>query len=90
MTSANPFLKALAKEKFVGEIYENAKRFKLVGAGYKAMPAEQEGYFDIATANHLRGVLHALKDSAVRVVYLIGATQCLKSVAGDIWIVYLV
>jgi hypothetical protein len=89
MKSALPFLKAFSP-KFKGEIWENARRFQLVGAGYKSMPAEQNGYFDISTANHLRGVLKALNDPDVRVVLLIGATQCLKSVAGDIWIVHLV
>ena len=89
MKENHPFLKAYTP-KFKGEIWENARRFRLVGAGYKSMPAEQGGFFDIATANHLRGPLRALNDPYVRTVFLIGATQCLKSVCGDLWIVHLV
>ena len=76
--------------KFRGEIWENARRFRLVGAGYKSMPPEQDGYFLIRTMNHLRGPLKALRDPDVRLVFIVGATQCGKSVAGDIWIVHLV
>lgn len=83
MKESLPFLRAF-KPRFKGEIWENARRFRLVGAGYKSMPAEQDGFFDIRTANHLRGPLKALNDHQVRVVFLIGATQCLKSIAGDI------
>ena len=76
--------------KFKGEIWENARRFRLIGAGYKSMPQEQDGYFDINTAQHLRGPFKALNDPDVRIAFVIGATQVLKSVTGDIWIVFLV
>lgn len=89
MKETLPFLRAF-KPKFKGEIWENAERFQLVGAGYKSMPPAQNGYFDIRTANHLRGPLKALNDPDVRTVIIVGATQCLKSVCGDIWIVHLV
>jgi|GEM_PF-1727573 len=81
------FLRAQSP-KFKGEIWENARRYRLYGAGYKSMPPEQDGYFDITTANQLRGPLKALNDPQVRMVFIIGATQCLKSVAGDIWTVH--
>ena len=82
------FLRAQSP-KFKGEIWENARRFRLIGAGYKSMPPEQDGFFDINTAQHLRGPLKALNDPEVRIAFVIGATQVLKSVTGDIWIVFL-
>lgn len=85
----NPFLKAAARPRFSGSIAENARRFRLVGAGYRAMPPEQNGYFDLRSARHLAGPLEALLDPEVRLVFIIGATQCLKSVVGDIWFIYL-
>lgn len=88
MTQANPFLKALAKEKFNGEIWENAARFKLVGKGYSSMPSEQNGHFKIETANHMRGPLKALRDPDVRIVYLAKATQTFGSICGDITVPY--
>lgn len=89
MKAALPYLKAFSP-KFKGEIWENARRFQLVGAGYKSMPADQNGYFDIATAMQLRGVLKALNDPDVEIVIVIGATQVLKSLAGDIWAIHVV
>jgi hypothetical protein len=74
---------------FRGEIWENARRFRLVGKAYEAMPPEQNGYFDIRSARHLEGPLRALNDPEVRLVFIIGATQVMKSVAGDIWIPHL-
>lgn len=74
---------------FRGEIYENCARFKLVGKAYEAMPREQDGHFQIESARHLAGPLRALRDPNVRMVFIIGATQVLKSVVGDIWIPYL-
>ena len=71
-----------------GTIAENARRFRLVGKAYEAMPPEQNGYFDLASARHLAGPLRALQDPAVRIVMIIGATQVLKSVVGDIWVPY--
>ena len=84
MSEFNPFLSALTKEKFKGEIWENASRFKLVGKGYASMPAEQDGHFQIETANHMRGPLRALNDPDVRKVYLAKATQTFGSICGDI------
>ena len=72
-------------DSFRGEIWENCKRFKLLGGAYSSMPVEQRRHFDIATANHLRGPLKALKDPGVRTVIIIGATQVMKSIVGDIW-----
>ena len=85
-----PFLKTLSQAKFKGEIWENAARFQLVGAGYKSMPAEQNGYFDIATAMQLRGIFKALNDPDVELIIIVGATQVLKSLAGDIWTIFVV
>jgi hypothetical protein len=86
---ALPYLKAFSP-KFKGEIWENARRFRLVGAGYKSMPPEQDGFFDIRTANHCRGPLKALNDPGVRIVFMDKATQTFGSICGDIWIPYLV
>jgi len=74
---------------FRGSIADNCKRFKLVGDGYRSMPAEQDGHFCIESARHLNGPLLALLDGFVRFVHVIGATQVMKSLCGDIWAVYL-
>lgn len=69
----------------------NARRFTLPGSAYKSLHEnfpEQGGSFWIESARHLAGPLRALADPAVRKVFIIGATQVLKSVAGDIWIPY--
>jgi phage terminase large subunit GpA len=82
-------LKHLIEEfrpRFRGGIAENAKRFRLTGSAYKSMPVEQDGYFDIETARHLIGILEALHDDGVRVVFIIGATQVFKSIVGNIWV----
>lgn len=71
---------------FRGDLLENAKRFRLVGPAYRSMPPEQGGYFSIETARQLAGPLAALHDSSVREVGIIGATQVLKSVAGNVWL----
>lgn len=71
---------------FRGEIWENARRFRLVGPAYKSMPKEQDGYFWLESARHLEGPLRALNDPAVREVGIIGATQVLKSLAGNLWV----
>ena len=73
---------------FRGGLIENAKRFRLQGSGYDAMPKEQDGYFKIETARQIAGPLRALADDAVRQVHVIGATQVLKSLVGDIWVPY--
>lgn len=76
-----------------GTIWENASRFKLIGKAYDALNRnypEQRGHFKIETANHLRGPLTALQDPNVRKVFVIGATQVLKSVIGDIWIPFII
>jgi len=52
------------------------------------MPKEQNGHFDIRSALHLSGIFYALEDPFVRSVHLIGATQVLKSMAGECWIIY--
>ncbi len=83
------FLRSAAAERFRGTIAENCARFRLVGAGYASMPREQNGHFCIETARHLAGPLRALLDPRVEIVFIIGATQCLKSVVGDIWFIYL-
>lgn len=68
-----------------GEIWENCSRFRLIGKGYESMPREQHGYFKIESARHLAGPLRALRDPEVQVVIIIGATQVMKSVCGDVW-----
>lgn len=86
----SPFLKslsaALGEAPFRGTVVENAKRFRLVGAAYKSMPPEQDGFFWLETARQLTGPLAALSDDQVREVGIIGATQVLKSVAGNVWL----
>ena len=74
---------------FRGTLADNCKRFQFVGDGYKSMPAEQDGHFDIKSARHLNGPLLALLDQFTRYVHVIGATQVMKSLLGDIWAVYL-
>ena len=69
----------------------NARRFTLPGPAYKSLHEnfpEQRDSFWIESARHLAGPLAALADPAVRKIFIIGATQCLKSVAGDIWTPY--
>lgn len=73
---------------FRGGMVENCGRFKFIGGGYKSMPAEQEGHFRIETARQLSGPMSALTNDRVRVVNIIGATQVLKSICGDAWVVY--
>ena len=69
----------------------NARRFRLPGSAYKALHEnfpEQGGSFWIESARHLAGPLRALADPQVRKVFIVGATQCIKSVVGDIWTPY--
>lgn len=73
---------------FRGGIIENSKRFQLRGDRYKSMPAEQNGYFDISTARHMAGPLAALTHPGIRRVHECGATQVMKSMAGDLWVPY--
>lgn len=74
---------------FRGTIWENCKRFKLSGTAYASMPPEQGGHFCIESAMHLKGILEALLDPNVRKVFIIGATQVMKSVIGDIWLPFI-
>lgn len=74
---------------FRGTIAENCQRFKLIGKAYEALPREQDGHFYLESARHLAGPLRALLDPNVRTVIIIGATQVLKSVVGDIWIPFI-
>ena len=73
---------------FRGGIVDNCKRFRFTGSGYSSMPKEQDGHFQIQSARHLAGIFAALEDPFVRSVHLIGATQVLKSMAGECWIIY--
>lgn len=73
---------------FRGSLVDNCKRFKFSGEGYAAMPAEQNGHFMLESARHLNGPLLALLDGFIRYTHVIGATQVLKSLCGDIWAVY--
>lgn len=82
------FISAVTRPRFKGGIAENAARFKLLGGGYKSMPPEQNGHFDLRTARHLTGPLRALADPLVRMVFIVGAVQVLKSVVGDITVIY--
>lgn len=74
---------------FRGSIADNCKRFKLVGPAYESMPKEQGGHFLIESARHLAGPLRALLDPNVRIVIVIGATQVMKSILGDIWVPFI-
>ncbi len=78
------------RPRYTGSIVDNAKLFRLVGAGYAAMPKEQGGYFDISSARHLAGPLRALLDPEVRTVIIIGATQVMKTIAAELWVIYLI
>ncbi len=80
--------RAMGRKRFRGDIIDNCKRFQFIGSGYKAMPAAQNGYFKIESARQVAGPLKALLDEAVRVVHVIGATQVLKSLIGDAWVIY--
>ncbi len=71
-----------------GDLVDNAKRFKFRGSGYDAMPKEQNGHFQIETARQIAGPLRAMLDDSVRICHVIGATQVLKSMVGDNWLMY--
>jgi hypothetical protein len=73
---------------FRGTIFEDALSYKLVGGAYKAIPPEQNSNFWISSARHLTGALLALNDPDVRVIFIIGSTQGLKTLAGDLWTVF--
>jgi hypothetical protein len=73
---------------FRGTIWEYALHYKLHGKAYESMPLEQNQHFWIKSARHLTGPLMALNDPEVRTVFIIGATQCLKTIAGDIWTIF--
>lgn len=73
---------------FRGGIAENCKRYKFSGDGYKSMPPEQRGEFQIQSARQVAGPMRALVDDFVRLVHIIGATQVLKSIVGDAWVIY--
>ena len=75
---------------FRGTLWENAQRFKLIGKAYEAMPREQDGHFKIESARQLAGPMTALLDVLIRLIHVIGATQVLKSVIGDVWTPYVV
>jgi len=83
------FRKGFSKP-FRGGIPENCRRFAFRGGGYKAMPAEQGGHFWLESAMQVAGPMAALTDDLVRYVHVIGATQVLKSIVGDAWVVYCV
>lgn len=76
------------KPPFRGGIPENCARFKFIGKAYEAMPPEQLGHFQLRSARHVAGPMAALVDPWVRLVHIIGATQVLKSVVGDAWVIY--
>lgn len=77
-------------EVFRGGIIENAKRFRFIGDGYKAMPPEQDGYFKLESARQIEGPCSALTHPMIRIVHLIGAVQVLKSFVADLWVPYVV
>lgn len=81
-------LAARFRPPFRGGLPENCARFRFVGGGYKAMPSEQNGQFQIASARQCAGPMAALVDDGVRVVHVIGATQVLKSMVGDCYLIY--
>lgn len=75
---------------FRGTIWDNAKRFQLIGKAYEAMPPEQGGRFDISTARHLAGPLSALQNDSIRMVVVVKAVQTLGSMLADLWLHYII
>lgn len=73
---------------FRGTVAENCQRFRFVGSGYDAIPPEQNRHFELDSARQCTGPLAALQDSQVRIVHIIGATQVLKSLNGDVFLIY--
>lgn len=76
---------------FRGGIAENCLRFRFEGTGYDSMDVavpEQDRHIWLSSCRHLTGPFLALLDPMVRLVHIIGATQVLKSIAGDAWVVY--
>jgi len=91
MTTAKRFQRfadSFCQPPFRGDINENCQRFKFVGPGYKSMPSSQNGHFMLESARHLAGPLAALLDPFVRITHIIGATQVLKSMSGETWVIY--
>lgn len=68
-----------------GSLADYGRTLKLRGGSYSSMPAEQDGYFWIESARQLIGPMATLLDHEVREVHVVGATQVLKSVIGDVW-----
>ena len=73
---------------FRGQVWENCKRFRLIGGGYKSMPTAQRGHFWIESARHLEGPLRAWLDPNVEIITVIGATQVMKSILIDVILPY--
>lgn len=88
--SSNPPRKVFVglSKTFRGGIADNCSRYRFSGDGYKSMPPEQRGEFQIQSARHVAGPMAALTDDFVRLVHIIGATQVLKSIVGDAWVIY--
>ena len=87
---ARPVFGALNKT-FRGGIAENCLRFRFEGTGYDSMDVavpEQDRHIWLSSCRHLTGPFLALLDPSVRLTHIIGATQVLKSIAGDAWVVY--
>ncbi len=75
---------------FRGEVWENARRFQLIGKAYEAMPAEQKGYFDIHSARHLIGPLRAWRHPDIRKILIRKAVQTQGSLVTDLIIPYII
>jgi hypothetical protein len=73
---------------FRGGIAENCKRFQFIGSGYSGIPKEQDGHFQLDSARQCAGPMEALDHPGIRVVHIIGATQVLKSVVGDCFVIW--
>lgn len=73
-----------------GSVAENAKSFRLVGKAYEAMPAAQNGYFDLATCRHLSGPLEAWLHPDIRKILIRKAVQTQGSLVIDLIIPYII
>ncbi len=78
------------KVPYRGTVAENAKRFRLVGKAYEAMPAEQNGYFDLDSCRHLAGPLAAWLHPDIRKILVRKAVQTQGSLVVDLIIPYII
>ena len=75
---------------FRGTVWENCKRYRLVGKAYESMPASQGGYFDIKTCRHLAGPLMAWIHPFIRKILVRKAIQTQGSMIIDVLVPYII